>query len=85
MITTSNNNLSILRDKFVQKLMLNGKKAVATNLFEESLEILRSKIQKELLLLKGKTKSKKNTSFLESLESKKKLEIFEIALNRAKP
>ena len=85
MITTSNNNLSILRDKFVQKLMLNGKKAVATNLFEESLEILRSKIQKELLLLKGKTKSKKNSSFLESLESKKKLEIFEIALNRAKP
>jgi|TARA_B110000208_G_scaffold77665_1_gene99523 ribosomal protein S7 len=84
-ITPKNNNLISLRNKFIQKLMLNGKKATATILFDESLEILKLKIEKEILSPKDKTKVKKTTSFIENLQNKTKLEIFEIALNRGKP
>ena len=85
MIITQNESLFLLRDKFIQKLTLNGKKATATILLEESLEILKSRITLEINLMKSKNRSKKNNSFIESLQQKTKLEIFEIALNKAKP
>jgi len=80
---TLNSNLSKLRDKFIQRLMLNGNKATATNLFEEGLEILKSKVE-ESSRSEG-SKSKKVSPLLESLQDKSKLQIFEVALNRAKP
>ena len=85
MIITQSESLFLLRDKFIQKLTLNGKKATATILLEESLEILKSRITLEINLMKSKNRSKKNNSFIESLQQKTKLEIFEIALNKAKP
>jgi ribosomal protein S7 len=85
MITAPNDALFLLRNKFIQKLMLDGRKATATIVFEESLEILKSMISKEIFSNKNRSKSKKALSFLETLETKSKLEIFEIALNRAKP
>jgi len=85
MIITQNESLFLLRDKFIQKLTLNGKKATAAILLEESLEILKSRITLEINLMKSKNRSKKNNSFIESLQQKTKLEIFEIALNKAKP
>jgi len=84
-IITKDSELMSLRNKFIQKLMLNGKKATATILFDESLEILKLKIEKEILAFKDKTKSKKTSLFIESLKNKTKLEMFEIALNRGKP
>jgi len=84
-MTSENNNLVSLRNKFIQKLMLNGKKATATILFDEGLEILKLKIEKDILASKDRTKVKKTISFIESLRNKTKLEVFEIALNRGKP
>ena len=73
-----------LRERFIQRLILNGKKSIATKIFDESLELLKTRIEQH-----NKSDSKNsegNRSLnLHSLASLTKDEIFIIALRKAQP
>ena len=73
-----------LRERFIQRLILNGKKSIATKIFDESLELLKTRIEQH-----NKSDSKNSEGNralnLHSLASLTKDEIFIIALRKAQP
>ena len=74
-----------LRERFIQRLILNGKKSIATKIFDESLELLKTRIDQH-----NKSESKNGLQSnralnLHSLASLTKDEIFIIALRKAQP
>jgi small subunit ribosomal protein S7 len=70
-----------LRERFIQRLMLDGKKSTATKIFDESLELLKERIQRYNASTDGRSKSEN----LYSLATLTKDEIFIIALRKAQP
>lgn len=78
-----------LRERFIQRLILNGKKSVATKIFDESLELLKTRIEESQM--KGDAFRMSRASHLDysqdlnSLSKLTKEEIFIIALRKAQP
>ena len=70
-----------LRERFIQRLILNGKKSIATKIFDESLELLKKRIEQYNSSNDGRGKS----DDLHSLSMLTKDEIFVIALRKAQP
>ena len=70
-----------LRERFIQRLIVNGKKSIATKIFDESLELLKDRIQQYNLSTDSRGKSEN----LYSLATLTKDEIFIIALRKAQP
>ena len=76
-----------LRGRFVQRLMKDGKKSVATKVFDESLEIFYQTIQQsniEDLTKRAKTR-KKSTVDWDYIQKMSKSELFMAAFLRSKP
>lgn len=70
-----------LRERFIQRLIVDGKKSIATKIFDESLELLKERIQQYNISTDNRGKSE-NLHFLATLT---KDEIFIIALRKAQP
>jgi len=70
-----------LRERFIQRLILDGKKSKATKIFDESLELLKERIQEYNESNENRGKSQN----LYSLSNLTKEEIFIIALRKAQP
>jgi ribosomal protein S7 len=70
-----------LRERFIQRLILDGKKATASKIFDESLELLKKRIEQYNSSNDGRGKS----DDLHSLSTLTKDEIFVIALRKAQP
>jgi hypothetical protein len=70
-----------LRERFIQRLIVDGKKSIATKIFDESLELLKDHIQQYNLSTDSRGKSEN----LYSLATLTKDEIFIIALRKAQP
>jgi len=70
-----------LRERFIQRLIVDGKKSIATKIFDESLELLKDRIQQYNLSTDSRGKSEN----LYSLATLTKDEIFMIALRKAQP
>ena len=70
-----------LRERFIQRLILDGKKATASKIFDESLELLKKRIEQYNSSNDGRSKS----DDLHSLSTLTKDEIFVIALRKAQP
>jgi len=70
-----------LRERFIQRLIVDGKKSIATKIFDESLELLKDRIQQYNLSTDSRGKSEN----LYSLATLTKDEIFIIALRKAQP
>ena len=70
-----------LRERFIQRLIVDGKKSIATKIFDESLELLKERIQQYNLSTDTRGKSEN----LYSLATLTKDEIFIIALRKAQP
>jgi hypothetical protein len=70
-----------LRERFIQRLIVDGKKSIATKIFDESLELLKDRIQQYILSTDSRGKSEN----LYSLATLTKDEIFIIALRKAQP
>jgi len=70
-----------LRERFIQRLIVDGKKSIATKIFDESLESLKDRIQQYNLSTDSRGKSEN----LYSLATLTKDEIFIIALRKAQP
>ena len=70
-----------LRERFIQRLILDGKKATASKIFDESLELLKKRIEQYNSSNDGRGKS----DDLHSLSMLTKDEIFVIALRKAQP
>jgi hypothetical protein len=70
-----------LRERFIQRLILDGKKSVATKIFDESLALLKDRIQEYNASNDNRGKSEN----LYSLATLTKDEIFIIALRKAQP
>ena len=68
-----------LRERFIQRLIVDGKKSVATKVFDESLQLLISYIKDHNSI------AAKNQENLYSLMNLTKDEIFMIALRKAQP
>lgn len=73
-----------LRERFIRRLIVNGKKSIATKIFDESLELLKKRIEEVNSGNYGSntTSEKQN---LHSLSTLTKDEIFTIALRKAQP
>ena len=70
-----------LRERFIQRLILDGKKSTATKIFDESLELLKTRIEQHNAITDSRGKSEN----LYSLATLTKDEIFVIALRKAQP
>ena len=70
-----------LRERFIQRLIVDGKKSIATKIFDESLELLKERIQQYNISTDTRGKSEN----LYSLATLTKDEIFIIALRKAQP
>lgn len=70
-----------LRERFIQRLIVDGKKSVATKIFDESLALLKDRIQEYNVSNDSRGKSEN----LYSLATLTKDEIFIIALRKAQP
>ena len=70
-----------LRERFIQRLILDGKKSKATKIFDESLELLKTRIEQHNAITDSRGKSEN----LYSLATLTKDEIFVIALRKAQP
>lgn len=70
-----------LRERFIQRLIVDGKKSIATKIFDESLELLKERIQQYNISTDNRGKSEN----LHSLATLTKDEIFIIALRKAQP
>ena len=70
-----------LRERFIQRLIVDGKKSIATKIFDESLELLKDRIQQYNVSTDTRGKSEN----LYSLATLTKDEIFIIALRKAQP
>ena len=70
-----------LRERFIQRLIVDGKKSIATKIFDESLELLKERIHRYNESTEGRGKSEN----LYSLATLTKDEIFLIALRKAQP
>ena len=75
-LSTSN-----LRERFIQRLILDGKKSTATKIFDESLELLKTRIEQHNAITDSRGKSEN----LYSLATLTKDEVFVIALRKAQP
>jgi phosphoribosyl-ATP pyrophosphohydrolase len=71
-----------LRERFIQRLMLSGKKSVATKVFDESLELLMNYIKEHNSKSDSRLRRQDN---LYSLANLTKDEIFIISLRKAQP
>ena len=71
-----------LRERFIQRLIIDGKKSTATKIFDESLELLKKRIEETKPSSKEARGKSEN---LVSLLSLTKDEIFMIALRKAQP
>ena len=70
-----------LRERFIQRLILDGKKSTATKIFDESLELLKTRVEQHNAITDSRGKSEN----LYSLATLTKDEIFVIALRKAQP
>ena len=70
-----------LRELFIQRLILDVKKSTATKIFDESLELLKTRIEQHNAITDSRGKSEN----LYSLATLTKDEIFVIALRKAQP
>ena len=82
-VTTKSKGMQVaLRERFIQRLIVDGKKSIATKIFDESLEItLKERIQQYNISTDTRGKSEN----LYSLATLTKDEIFIIALRKAQP
>ena len=71
-----------LRQRFIQRLMLNGKKSVATKVFDESLQLLMGYVKEHNAKSDSRLRRQDN---LYSLVNLTKDEIFMISLRKAQP
>jgi small subunit ribosomal protein S7 len=70
-----------LRERFIQRLILDGKKSTATKVFDESLQLLKKRIEQHNLI----NDINAQRFNLHSLNSLTKEEVFLIALRKAQP
>ena len=85
-IPCSSARTGTLRERFIQRLMLSGKKSVATKVFDESLELLMNYIKEHNSSGASDAASRlRRQDNLHSLANLTKDEIFVISLRKAQP